>query len=574
MIRKHRSYKYACSVIQGEVPAPRYVVVQCAEFKAIADGGDAVYCLNEKLLGKIDALLKIMILAKGLRARQSIYKAAVGWQMMFWVAVLCTVYRADKHKRRYETEILEIARKNFKTATVAVLFVLLMALEPKFSKFFSVAPDGTLSREVKSAIEEIIAVSPELCPEGTPEALFKVRRDDIFFKPKHNNYIPLNYSNSRLDGRLPSAFVVDETGALPNPYAIEAMRSGQLTIENKLGCIISTKYPKAVNPFEDEVAYAKRVLDGVVNDEKVFALLYEPDDIENWSTNDEILAHANPAALEIPEIMEDIKAKRKRAIEQESARENFITKHCNIIYQGIGTEGYIPINELQACKVEDIDWKGREVYVGVDLSMSNDNCAVAIVSEEDGSILADVTAFIPADRVDEKSAIEDVDYTTFIRGGKCVACGDKIIDYAVIEDYVFDLEEKRGVVVVGIAYDRFNAMSSAQKWERGRPAQNGKPEHEGMDTVVVRQHSDTLHPPTKLLAECVAKGRFQYTENKLMEINFENARCTYDTNLNRYVNKKRSNGKVDEAVAIINAVYLLQQKVFFGEEVDWAIQTG
>ena len=77
-----------------------------------------------------------------------------------------------------------------------------------------------------------------------------------------NRYIPLNYSNSRMDGKLPNVFLADEVGALPNSYAIEAMRSGQLNILNKLGCIISTKYPTANNPFEDEVNYAKRILDG------------------------------------------------------------------------------------------------------------------------------------------------------------------------------------------------------------------------------------------------------------------------------------------------------------------------
>ena len=56
-----------------------------------------------------------------------------------------------------------------------------------------------------------------------------------------------------MDGKLPNVFLADEVGALPNSYAIEAMRSGQLNILNKLGCIISTKYPTANNPFEDEV---------------------------------------------------------------------------------------------------------------------------------------------------------------------------------------------------------------------------------------------------------------------------------------------------------------------------------
>ena len=52
-------------------------------------------------------------------------------------------------------------------------------------------------------------------------------------------------------------------------------------------------------------------------------------------------------------------------------------------------------------------------------------------------------------------------------------------------------------------------------------------------------------------------------KNTLLEINFENARCTYNTNMNRYVTKKKSCGKVDMVVALVNAVYLLQQDVIF-----------
>ena len=51
--------------------------------------------------------------------------------------------------------------------------------------------------------------------------------------------------------------------------------------------------------------YCKKVLDGFVKDDKVFSLLYEPDDKENWTENDDILAHANPLALEIKEMWQD-----------------------------------------------------------------------------------------------------------------------------------------------------------------------------------------------------------------------------------------------------------------------------
>ena len=75
-----------------------------------------------------------------------------------------------------------------------------------------------------------------------------------------------------------------------------------------------------------------------------------------------------------------------------------------------------------------------------------------------------------------------------------------------------------------------------------------------------------LHPPTKLLYEKILEGGFRYEQNQLFEINFENAKCTFDTNMNRYVSKKRSNGKVDMVVALINAMYLVQQDVIFGTD--------
>ena len=55
---------------------------------------------------------------------------------------------------------------------------------------------------------------------------------------------------------------------------------------------------------------------------------------------------------------------------------------------------------------------------------------------------------------------------------------------------------------MGIGYDRYNALSSAQKWDAK------------YTTVQVRQHSDTLHPPTKLLYEKIMNREFKYETNK------------------------------------------------------------
>ena len=156
--------------------------------------------------------------------------------------------------------------------------------------------------------------------------------------------------------------------------------------------------------------------------------------------------------------------------------------------------------------------------------------------------------FIPEERIDEKSKIEKINYREFISAGQCMACGESVVDYKVIEDYALSTNDRTGGELQMFGYDVYNATSSAQKLEAA-----------GFDGVIIRQHSSILHAPTKLFREYVLNKKVEYVENKLFEINVENAKATRDTNLNMYLNKKKSSGKIDMLAATINAVYLLQQ---------------
>lgn len=556
----NKAYEF-CKANYRAKTTPKYVKLQMREFMRICEGKDAKYIISKNKVKQVENILKILIMPKGLKAGQTLFVATTGYQWLFYIAILCTVYKDNPNKRRYETGILEICRKNFKTYTIATIFILLFLTEPKFSKFYSVAPDGALSREIREAMSETIKSSP-LIYEHKENKRFKILRDYILFKPTQTQYTPLSYSTSRMDGRLPNAFICDETGALPNSYPIQAMRSGQLNILNKLGFIISTKYPTIDNPFEHEVNYAKKILDGLEHDETVFALLYEPDKTKGWETNDLILQQANPVALEIPEIWEDLLKKRARAIAVESDRENYVTKHCNIIYQGVGTETYIDVKDVKECKVANIDWNGRVVYLGLDLSETTDNTSVSMVAvDENNNLLADSFAFIPEDRINEKTISEKVNYLELSRTPKVIACGDKVIDYAAVEDFILGLEGKYGVQIQAIGYDRYNALSTVQKLNKA-----------GYNMVEIRQHSSVLHSPTKRLKEKILSKEFKYQENPLLEINFQNAKCVYDTNKNLYVNKKKSRGKIDMVVSLINAVYLAEQDCWLNQ-MDFIIQT-
>lgn len=530
---------------------PKYVKKQCQLFKDIWDDKDKLSIFDHNKGKKIEKLLLLVNVPKGDGVGKSVVNTLTGFQWLLLVAPFCVVMREDNNKRRYENIVLEICRKNAKSYVSALICLILMILEPKFSRFFTVAPTGALARETFKQIKEFVSVSPSL------DKHFKLRRDDIVCTLTSSEYVPLNYSTSTLDGKLPNAWLGDEVGALPCSYPLEAMRSGAVLLKNKLGIIMSTKYPTVDNPFEDEVDYTKKVLDGVIDDITTFGLLYEPDDSKGkWETDETLLCHGNPLAIDVPILWDNLLKKRDIAIEKVNARPNFLTKHCNIITAEGGDEAYINIQDLKQCRIDNFDWNGRDVYLGLDLSQSNDNTAVTMVTRDEyGHLVARPMSFVPINKVDIKSKEEKCDYQKYIDDGSCIACGDEVINYGVIEKYILDLENTLGVNVLGVGYDRYNCISTVNKLEEG-----------GIDCVEVKQHSSVLASPTKLLYEEITTHNFRYETNQLYEINFINAVCTYDTNLNRYVHKKKSRGKVDLVVATLNAVCLLQQNEIFNDQ--------
>lgn len=563
MVREGKAYAYAQFCVNDSSGyVPKYVKLQCKSWIKIADGEDADAFVDENAYKKICKLLKLMVHPD---LRCTIYEGMEDYAWLFIVATLCTKMRNTQQDIRfYVTSVLEIARKNFKTFYSAVIFIILMLTEPDFSRFFSVAPDLALSSELKNAIRKIIKVSPALYNEDEPA--FKILRSQIICLLNDNEYTPLAYSKDGMDGKLANAFLADEAGAL-DEYPVEAMRSSQITLFNKLGIIISTQYPNDNNVMIDEIDIAKKTLDGILEDRRIFALLYEPDDElklgEEWQKNDMVIYQSNPVALKHSYIFEEIKKKRALAVLYENKRENYLCKHNNILYKGLGVEGYIDIQKVKMCKIqkEKDFWKGKRVWVGLDLSETDDNTALAMVTEVDGYIFAKVFGFVPEDKIEYKSKREHVDYKKLIQNGDCFACGNEVIDYIFVKDKIKEIEDEYEVEIQMIGYDKWNALATVQGLEA-----------DGYECVEIKQHSSVLHMPTKWLKEIILEKQFRYIENRMLEINFQNARCTEDTNKNKYVNKKKSTGKVDMVVALINAIYLLQQYMMYGVD-DFVVQT-
>ena len=495
--------------------------------------------------------MKITNFATGEFAGTSCYNHVAGFQWYILINVYSVFHRDNPKKRRYEKACVFISRKNAKTFIVGMFMILALMFEPDYAQLVAAANKRDQAKILFDEIKKILEVSPYLAKH------FRILSNKIVCKFNNNTLFPIAADARTTDGMLVSVGCCDEYGAAKDSAIYDSLQTSMLSTVNRLLFTISTGYPYPNNPMRDQIDYGKKVLDGVIEDDKFFLMCYELDEDDDW-TDEKNWIKSNPLQACSDLGMDFLRSECKMALELPSKQLSFRTKNLNQWLDGDESINFISSEDIKKCILpEEYDWHGRDVYVGVDLALTNDNCGVTMVTydEDLDKYIAKSWAFFPEDRMDEKSRSEKIDYRFFSKKGFCYPCGDSVVSYKFIEDFVIDLPDKYGVNILDIGYDRYNCVSSANRWDDA-----------GIQVTEIKQHSSVLHPPTKFLKEKILTERFAFDDNKLLEINFSNAKTVEDNNLNFYINKKKSNGKIDMVAALINAMYFWQKIHADGEE--------
>ena len=555
-----KAKKYAKDVISGKELTTFEVKTQCEWFLKdleIYRKPGYLYYFDRKEIKIIEGILKLLNFATGLHVvGVPIHDGLENFQAFFLANIFGWRFKKNPSKYRYRDVTMFIPRKNAKTFICALIIIILMLKEDEYSEFYSICLDRDLAGEVKKAINQILSASPNV---GKHFKIPKTLSGRVECKLTHTTYQPRTAVANSNNSIRPSAFIADEVGAFKDNKNIQAMKSGQLNVKNPLMFKLTTAYAEDKSIMLEELDFLKKIYKELEFDDRVFAMVYYAEEKHLW--DDIGLAMANP--LRIKENYDEIRLSRNSALAKPQEREEFLTKHMNHFLPSNSGEAYINVDNLRLCRAKErYDWTGKEVYIGLDMAMTNDNVSVSMATYDDGRLIAKSWAFIPTGRIEEKNRTERTDYNRFIREGTCFACGDEIISYTFVENFVMELEKLYKVKIIRIGYDRYNCLSTA-----------GKLDDAGYETVDVKMHSSVLHQPTKLLFEHIMEKKFVYEESKLYEINYQNAKCVYDTNKNRYVSKKHSTGKVDMVISTIIAVHLIEQELLNPSD-GFVVQVG
>lgn len=200
------AYLYAQRVVSGEEITGKYVIMTCQQFLddiERQDDKDFPYFFDEELAELIMDLCQLINMASGMASGTPVGDALGGFQWFFILNILCWKHASQPERRRYEKAVLLIARKSGKTFLIALVFVLLLLLEPEFAEFYSVAPDKELSSIIKKELEQMIDKSPAISKR------FDIVNKEVRCKMNNSKFIPLATSNNRMDGRKANVFVAD-----------------------------------------------------------------------------------------------------------------------------------------------------------------------------------------------------------------------------------------------------------------------------------------------------------------------------------------------------------------------------
>lgn len=448
--------------------------------------------------------------------------------------------------RRFNRAFISKARKNGKTyiASGMAANALIMEREPLEGRqvlFVSNALKQAklgydmLSNSLKAVSRESKFLRQQL----------KIMNSKIVHLPSNSFAIALASETSTLDGFAPTTAIIDEFHEAKNRKTYNVIKSGMAQQKNGLLCIISTAGLDLNVPMYEEYLLLDRVLKGEEQADRYFIAIWEQDNANeihepnSWIKSNPIFESEAIKKVMQPTIQDDVNL----ALKQNNLN-SVLVKNFNLWRQA-SEDSYMPIEDWNAVESDSVDIKGKPVYIGIDLSKTNDLTSVSwIVPLENKKLYCDSHSFVATKYgLQDKEKRDGLPYRELEKIGECsiTTLESGIIDYEQVFDFIQDLVQVNDLDVLGICYDPYNANSLIAMAEKAN-----------YPMLEVRQGTLTLNVPTRTFREQVFEQNIIHGKNTILTHAVNNAIIKED-NSGLQINKSKNSNKIDPIAALINA---------------------
>lgn len=356
------------------------------------------------------------------------------------------------------------------------------------------------------------------------------------------------------DGLDPSWVIIDEYHAHPNDGVLNILDSGRGSRRQSVVNMITTAgYNKEGPCYSNKRKHAIDMLEGKLVNDRFLALLYEPDDDDDWM-DEATWIKSNPN-MNVSVKMDYLQSRFIDAKNEGGTTEvDFKTKNLNM---WVGSaKAFIPDDVWNGCNlgsVEDIsELDGMECYGGLDLANISDTTSLTLFFP--GSPHNILTwYFIPEDTVNRRIKKESVNYLNWIKAGNVTVTPGNVRDD---DSIIYNIDAiLRRYNCKAIGYDDWEASNIVAKLIDLRH-----------NFLRFPQNYSSFNEPIKELFRMAHKKEINHFGNPVTRWQNGNVIIQTDTGGRVKFNKDKAMDKIDGMVTIVMSIGTWQSLTMQGNE--------
>ena len=530
--------EYRRAMEEGRVPVGRWVRLLYERIEAGRAAGE--YRLDAE---KADRVIRFVEgFCHHSRGRSDLLKLEL-WQKAA-LSLIFGLVEADG--RRYFREVvLVVGRKNGKTLLASAVMACCLYLDGEYgAEIYCVAPKLDQADIVYSCFGQTVLAEPELA------ALTRRRKSDYYVAQTNSTVKKIAFSAKKSDGYNPHLAICDEIASWPGEAGLrqyDVLKSGRGSRRQPLLLSLSTSGYTSDGVYDELLRRSTRLLLGDSREKRLLPLLYQIDDVEKWDDRAE-LAKANPnLGVSVPWAY----LEEELAIARESlpAKAEFLAKYCNVRQNS--SQAWVSAQAVEkACgppiRLEEL--RGCYCVGGIDLSRTTDLTACCVVVEKDGRLHVLARFFLPAARLADAQARDNLPYDVYVRRGLLQPSGESFVDYHDCFAWFCQLVERWQLYPLQVGYDRYTAQYLVQQMQ-----QYGF----HMDDVY---QGTNLTPVLREVEGLLNDGRLNIGDNDLLKMHLLDTAVRIDADSGRLRPVKlQANAHIDGAAALLDAMAVRQK---------------
>jgi len=427
---------------------------------------------------------------------------------------------------------------------------------------YSAAVDRAQAAKVYGEAEAMLEKRPDL-----KQALeLETSAVAIFQKSSHSRAAALSREAKKSgDGMNIYFAAVDELHAHPTREVWDVLDTGTgKRGGNALIWIITTAGFNTAGVCFEKREYVKKVLEGVVQDDTWFAIIYTIDEEDDWK--DEACRAAGPGhthpgcvwrkanpnwGISVDPV--DFESKMSRAMQVASEQNGILTKHLNVWCNA--DVSWMDMAAWDRCAdsgLKEEAFAGEACVLGLDLASKVDIAVRAKLFYRDlpappkedkeqppvRHYYHFLGSYLPEGAVRSSS---NAQYSGWVREGRIRTTPGDVLDYEAVKEDVVRDQGKHDLREV--AFDPWQATQMSNELQA-----------KAVVMVEVRPTVQNFSEPMKQWEALVLEGRFHHDGNPVMRWMVSNVVCHRDEKDNIYPRKAIPDNKIDGAVATIMAL--------------------